>query len=155
MRKPMWVAALSLVVVLAVAPRNAVAEGFLDLFAGAAFTESKDLKLSVSGFSVRGEGDFDKSFSVGARAGYWFGFFGVNLDVDYFRPSPKSQGRPDGRKARTTLNRHQDQIIKTMDQTGLGATIRAWRDQAGPLPGSGHQPALTGYAGHGTTSGGG
>src|SRR5438477_475251 len=61
MRKPMWVAALSLVVVLAVAPRNAVAESFLDLFAGAAFTESKDLKLSVSGFSVRGEGDFDKS----------------------------------------------------------------------------------------------
>ena len=91
MRKPMWVAALSLVVVLAVAPRNAVAEGFLDLFAGAAFTESKELKLNVSAFSVRGEGDFDKSFSVGARAGYWFGFFGVDLDVDYFRPNPKSQ----------------------------------------------------------------
>src|SRR5438105_4299049 len=43
-----------------------------------------------------------------------------------------SQGRPDGRKARTTLNRHPAQIIRTMDQTGLGATIRSWRDRLTP-----------------------
>jgi len=94
MRKPMWVTALSLSVFLAVAPREAVAESFFDLFAGAAFTDSNDIKVSVPGFSATGESDFKTSFSVGGRAGYWFGFFGLDLDVDYFRPNPDTSGTP-------------------------------------------------------------
>src|SRR2546421_74684 len=94
MRTPMWVAALSLSVFLAVAPREAVAESFFDLFAGAAFTDSNDIKVSVPGFSATGESDFKTSFSVGGRAGYWFGFFGLDLDVDYFRPNPDTSGTP-------------------------------------------------------------
>ena len=94
MRKPMWSATLSLLVFLAIAPREAAAESFFDLFAGAAFTDSNDIKVSVPGFSATGESDFKTSFSVGGRAGYWFGFFGLDLDVDYFRPSPDTNGTP-------------------------------------------------------------
>jgi opacity protein-like surface antigen len=91
MRKPMWIAALSLLTFLAVASTNAAAESFLDLFAGAAFTDSNDIKVSIPGLSVTGEADFDTSFSVGGRVGYWWGFFGLNLDVDYFKPNPDSK----------------------------------------------------------------
>jgi opacity protein-like surface antigen len=87
MRKPLWVAAVSLVALLGIAPTNAAAEPFLDLFAGAAFTDSNDLKLSAPGISATGDVDYNTSFSVGGRAGYWFGFFGLNLDVNYFRPN--------------------------------------------------------------------
>ena len=88
MRKTLWLVVLSLVVI---APASAAAEPFFDLFAGAAFTDSNDLKVSATGFSATGEVDYKTSFSVGARAGYWFGFFGVNLDVNYFRPSIDTQ----------------------------------------------------------------
>ena len=92
MRKPLWVAPLLLLVILAVAPSDAAAEPFFDLFAGAAFTDSNDVKLSVPGLSATFDSDFKTSLSVGGRAGYWFGFFGVNLDVDYFRPNPDIKG---------------------------------------------------------------
>src|SRR5437762_2384814 len=87
MRKPMLAAALSLLLFLAIAPTHAVAESFFDLFAGAAFTDSNDVKISVTGFSATTDSDFKTSFSVGGRVGYWFSFFGINLDVDYFRPN--------------------------------------------------------------------
>lgn len=91
MRKPIWVTAVSLALFLAVLPREAVAEPFVDLFAGAAFTDSNELKVSAPGFSATGDVDFNTSFSVGGRAGYWFGFFGINLDVDYFQPNIDTQ----------------------------------------------------------------
>ena len=84
MRKLIWAAVFSL---LLVAPGHAGAEGFFDLFAGAAFTDSNDVKISAAGLSTTSESDFKTSFSVGGRFGYWFGFFGLNLDVDYFRPN--------------------------------------------------------------------
>lgn len=77
---------LLLLVSLVVVPVRAAAEPFVDLFAGVAFTPSNDVDLSLNGLSATGEQDFKDSFSVGARAGYWFSFFGVNLDVSYFRP---------------------------------------------------------------------
>src|SRR6185503_3447333 len=47
--------------------------------------------VSAPGFSATGDVDFNTSFSVGGRAGYWFGFFGINLDVNYFRPNIDTQ----------------------------------------------------------------
>src|SRR5207245_10195361 len=87
MRKPLLVATLSLLGFLAVAATDVSAESFVDLFGGAAFTDSNDVKVSGQGFSGTVKSDFNTSFSVGGRAGYWFGFFGLNLDVDYFRPN--------------------------------------------------------------------
>jgi len=84
MRKLIGAAGLS---VLLVAPGHAGAEGFFDLFAGAAFTDSNDVKISAFGVSSTTDSDFKTSFSVGGRFGYWFSFFGINLDVDYFRPN--------------------------------------------------------------------
>src|SRR3954454_17643880 len=83
MRKTLWLVVLSL---LAVVPTRANAEPFFDLFAGAVFTDSNDVKISVPGFSSTSRSDFKTSFSVGGRAGYWFGPLGLNLDVNYFRP---------------------------------------------------------------------
>jgi opacity protein-like surface antigen len=83
MRKTLW---LLLAVLTAVVPTSAAAEPFFDLFAGAAFTDSNDVDLSVPGFSTTAKSDFKTSFSVGGRAGYWFGPLGLNLDVNYFRP---------------------------------------------------------------------
>jgi opacity protein-like surface antigen len=85
MRKLLWTAVLSL---LLVAPGHAGAEGFFDLFAGAAFTDSNDVKISAFGVTTTTDSDFKTSFSVGGRFGYWFSFFGLNLDVNYFRPDP-------------------------------------------------------------------
>jgi opacity protein-like surface antigen len=77
---------LSLLVSLVVVPAHAVAEPFVDAFAGVAFTPENDIDLRLDGATAAGESDFKDSFSVGARAGYWFGVFGVNLDVSYLRP---------------------------------------------------------------------
>ena len=76
---------LALILVLS-APQYVRAEGFADLFAGVAFTPKNDVDLSAGGVTVTGESEFKDSFSVGARAGYWWSFFGVNLDFSYFRP---------------------------------------------------------------------
>jgi opacity protein-like surface antigen len=71
---------------LLLAPTGASAEGLLDVFAGAAFTPRNDVDVSDSGASFSDKSDFKTSFTAGARGGYWFGFFGVNLDLAYFRP---------------------------------------------------------------------
>jgi opacity protein-like surface antigen len=67
-------------------PHYVQAEGFADVFAGVAFTPKNDVDLSSGGVTVASESEFKDSFSVGARAGYWWSFFGVNLDLSYFRP---------------------------------------------------------------------
>ena len=77
---------LSLVVCLVSVPVRATAEPFLDAFVGAAFTPKNDVDLRLDGVRADTRSDFETSFSVGARGGYWFGFFGINLDVSYFRP---------------------------------------------------------------------
>jgi opacity protein-like surface antigen len=83
-RRAWTVALLAFVVLGSAAP--AAAEGLFDLFAGAAFTQKSDVKLSIDDLSTSGKTDFKDSFSVGARVGYWWSFFGLNLDVLYYRP---------------------------------------------------------------------
>jgi opacity protein-like surface antigen len=77
---------LSLVLCFLGAPARAGAEPFVDAFAGVVFTPKNDVDLRLDGVRADTTSDFKDSFSVGARAGYWFGFFGFNLDLSYFRP---------------------------------------------------------------------
>jgi opacity protein-like surface antigen len=81
--------ALSVFTALILTSPPASGEWFADFYAGAAFTERADLKLTFLGaqFNVE-EPEFDTSTSFGARLGYWFeslAYFGVALDVSRFR----------------------------------------------------------------------
>ncbi|OLC14254.1 MAG: hypothetical protein AUH29_10535 [Candidatus Rokubacteria bacterium 13_1_40CM_69_27] len=85
-------------VTMVVAP-PAAGEWFADLYAGGAFTESRDISVrgTPSGVAVDGkltDVDFDDSFAFGARLGHWFDalrFIGVAADVSYFQPDISSQ----------------------------------------------------------------
>jgi opacity protein-like surface antigen len=77
---------LSLIACLAVVPTRATAEPFVDAFAGIVFTPKNDLDFRLDGVRTDTTSEFKDSFSVGGRAGYWFSFFGINLDLSYFRP---------------------------------------------------------------------
>lgn len=84
---------------LAADVRPVAAEWFTDLYAGLNATESQHFSLdgNIQRTETAGFVDnvqFEKSFTVGGRAGYWlesFKFFGVGLDVSYFRPDIKAQ----------------------------------------------------------------
>jgi opacity protein-like surface antigen len=70
---------------------SASAEWFGDLYAGASFTQKGDVDLSDGGTSLTVEDqEYKTSFLVGGRAGYWWSFLGVNLDINYFQPDPDS-----------------------------------------------------------------
>ena len=75
-----------------VGARAASAEWFLDVFAGAAFTQRSDVTITNAlGLDERftlGDVAFETSPSFGGRIGYWFSRFpiGLGLDIAYFRP---------------------------------------------------------------------
>ena len=80
-----------------VGARAASAEWFLDVFAGAALTQSSDVTITNAlglneNFTLK-DVAFDTSPSFGGRIGYWFSGFpiGLGLDVGYFRPDIKKQ----------------------------------------------------------------
>jgi opacity protein-like surface antigen len=73
---------------LLINPVKAHGEGFADLFAGASLTSKGDVDTNVQGLNFTGEQEYKTSFTVGGRTGWWFGLFGVNLDLAYFRPQP-------------------------------------------------------------------
>jgi opacity protein-like surface antigen len=86
--------------VLALTPRAARAEWFLDAYAGWSMTERLD--IDIRGFSVPGvrvrasllDVEPEDSPLFGVRAGYWFGFLpevGLGLDVFYFQPDIRRQ----------------------------------------------------------------
>ena len=102
---PVWVA---LAVLLAWAPAHA--EGFLDIYLGAAFpqddkvdvhtddpllnsaTASPDGAIFRSAYPENRDFDWETSPSVGIRGGYWFefeeftpSFLGIGLDLSYYR----------------------------------------------------------------------
>jgi opacity protein-like surface antigen len=84
---------------LVVGPYPAGAEWFADLYGGGNATETSRLSLDgpLNGVDVAGlmsNVNFEKSFTVGGRAGYWFEalkIFGVALDVSHFRPDISPQ----------------------------------------------------------------
>jgi opacity protein-like surface antigen len=102
MRKARWTTpVLSLtVLILALVPRVAWAEWFLDAYAGWSITERVDVDIagvSFAGVPVQAsllDVEPENSPLFGLRAGYWFGFlpeFGLGVDVFYFRPDVRRQ----------------------------------------------------------------
>lgn len=66
-------------------PHMVAAEAFVDFAVGASFTENAEAKFDNAGF----DGDYDGSFSTGARGGYWFDavpWLGVGGMVSYWEP---------------------------------------------------------------------
>jgi opacity protein-like surface antigen len=82
----MALVAVALLAVLAL-PTSASAEGFADIFLGASMTTKGDVDVDLDGASATDENqDYKTSVLLGGRAGYWWGLFGVNLDVSWFQP---------------------------------------------------------------------
>jgi opacity protein-like surface antigen len=80
------VMAVALFAVLALAT-SASAEGFADIFLGASMTTKGDVDLDLDGASVNGDDqEYKTSVLVGGRTGYWWGLFGINLDLSWFQP---------------------------------------------------------------------
>jgi opacity protein-like surface antigen len=96
--------------VLAFAPARARAEGFLDVYAGAAFPQKNDVDVHTddpvlnsgapgtdgaifrTAYPVNQNFDWETSPSLGIRGGYWFefseftpSFLGLALDMSYYR----------------------------------------------------------------------
>lgn len=80
---------------LLVAAHPALAEVFLDAYAGAAITPSHDITSEASGVKTTlGDVAFDTAVTFGARFSYWFEdypYLGLALDVSHFRPNISSQ----------------------------------------------------------------
>jgi len=86
-----------LLVALALAPRGAAAEWFVDAYAGAAFTEKADFTQKSSDETVSvtfPHARFDTVPSYGIRGGYWFEsrpWLGLELDLSHFEPHRQEQ----------------------------------------------------------------
>lgn len=90
---PVW---LALAVLLAWAPAPIHAEGFFDLYLGAAFPQNSDIHTSAddpfvdADIDYASKVDWETSPSFGLRGGYWFGeygpsFIGIGLDLSYYQ----------------------------------------------------------------------
>ena len=76
-------------------PDSGSAQGWLDVYGGAAFTSGNDLTTRIGGFSLDDRVDFDPSAEVGIRGGLWFPelpWLGVASDLSYFRLDGPSNG---------------------------------------------------------------
>ena len=87
---------LSAVCFLLIFPTLAWAEWFLDVYGGESTTRDARVTAEVTRYSIFGslsqsdaeEIDFDSSFTIGGRLGYWFEklpWLGVSFDVSYFK----------------------------------------------------------------------
>ncbi len=81
---------------LAIGPAQALAEGFIDIYGGSASTGDTGVDVSISSSSLgfvntknhKEKVGFGSSYTLGARAGYWFEKFpyvGVAADFSYFK----------------------------------------------------------------------
>ncbi len=90
-----FMSGFSVLSLLAMAPRVASAEVFLDLYGGVANTRNADVTVEESSFftipttlTVTRRVDFDSSVTLGGRIGYWFEsvpWLGLALDVSSFQ----------------------------------------------------------------------
>jgi opacity protein-like surface antigen len=101
-----WIA---LALVLAMAPAAARAEGFFDIYAGAAFPQDGNVRVKADdafwnaprsavppGAQYTSDVEWETSPSFGLRGGYWFefedfapSFLGIGLDLSYYRAFEK------------------------------------------------------------------
>jgi opacity protein-like surface antigen len=103
------VMAVALLAVLAFAT-SASAEGFADIFLGASMTTKGDVDVDINGASTSEETDYKTSVLLGGRAGYWWGLFGVNLDVSWFQPDPDA----------VAVNPLSAELKSSLDVIGIG-----------------------------------
>ena len=87
---------IGLLVLLLMAPREASAEFYTDVYGGAVFTNKTDLTItSDNGPTVSNQSlNVNNTWTVGGRAGYWFDeidWLGLGLDVFYFNVKAPSQ----------------------------------------------------------------
>jgi len=86
---------------LVIGPAKALAEGFIDIYGGTAYTRDEDVDVSISSSSlgfVRTEShtekvDFGSSYALGLRAGGWFEkipYVGIAGDLSYFKAEDKT-----------------------------------------------------------------
>src|SRR5687768_13914876 len=74
---------------------SANAQGFLDIYGGAAFTRDDQLVTRIDGISLHDDVDFDPSEEIGIRGGLWFPdlpWLGVASDFSYLRLDGPSSG---------------------------------------------------------------
>ena len=67
----------------------ASAEWVTDIYLGAASTRDEDVTRRIAGVSVTEKEDFDTSFSLGVRVGYWFEaapWLGLAVDASFYNP---------------------------------------------------------------------
>jgi hypothetical protein len=71
------------------------AQGFLDVYGGAAFTTDSDFATRIGGSSLHDDVEFDPSAEVGIRGGLWFPdlpWLGLASDLSYFELNGPSAG---------------------------------------------------------------
>lgn len=146
MQRKSFFTAFSVLAVLAINPLSTSAEWFADLYVGAAFTQSENMKLTFLDtiFKVE-ELEFDSSASFGGRLGHWFEavpYLGVALDVSHFRPDISAQSvtvcRPDS--CFTDPNFHFDLAVTTIS---FDAMVRWPLLRSSAFPNGQLQPYLT------------
>jgi hypothetical protein len=92
---------LALAGALALAPAPAAAEGFFDLYLGAAFPQDSDVDTGADDqivsdmIAYSSDVEWETSPSFGIRGGYWFdepgfNFLGIGLDLSYYRAFEES-----------------------------------------------------------------
>jgi hypothetical protein len=77
-----------LTAVLVSGVEDARAEGFVDFAIGGAFASDTSQKIEAMGISGTGSGEFEETFLIGGRIGYWFNsvpWLGFALDVSHFK----------------------------------------------------------------------
>jgi opacity protein-like surface antigen len=90
-----WAIAAWAVIALSLAADRATAQGYLDVYGGAAFTSDDELVTRLAGSSLRDDVDFDPSAEVGIRGGMWFPdlpWLGIASDLSYFELDGPSSG---------------------------------------------------------------
>jgi len=121
MRREAIIASVLLWTVFILAPAQASAEWFAELFGGASFTQKGNVDVSLLGTSASGDQSYKTSALVGGRAGYWWSFFGVNLDVSYFRP----EFDPDSATATTVVGTTPVAVSESTDFKTIGVGVNA------------------------------
>jgi opacity protein-like surface antigen len=102
-QKRFLIVIFSMLCFLATGPAQALAEGFIDIYGGWASTQDADVDVSISSSSLgfvsteshTEKVDFDSSYALGVRAGYWFEKFpyvGIAGDLSYFKAENKTTG---------------------------------------------------------------
>ena len=103
-------AALAAMVSLFAVADRATAQGYLDVYGGAAFTNDDELVTRISGTSLHDDVEYNPTAQIGIRGGLWFPdlpWLGIASDLSYLEVDGPSSGvdhTVDGVSVRTAEN---------------------------------------------------